>query len=105
MNELSTRKCEACQVGSPLATQQEIDQFMPQIPHWEIAEIDGVRQLRRSYSFKNFTEVGDIANQEDHHPTIVTEWGKVTVSWWTHKINGLHVNDFVMAAKTDALLK
>ena len=112
MDELSTRKCEACQIGAPLVTQQEIDDYMPQLPHWEIIEVNGVQQLRRTYTFKNFTEalsfsnkVGEIANQENHHPAILTEWGKVTVSWWSHKIHGLHANDFIMAAKTDALLK
>jgi 4a-hydroxytetrahydrobiopterin dehydratase len=44
-----------------------------------------------------------LANEEDHHPAILTEWGKVTVTWWTHKIKGLHQNDFIMAAKTDQL--
>ena len=112
MDELSTRKCEACQIGAPLVTQQEIDDYMPQLPHWEIIEVNGVQQLRRTYTFNNFTEalsfsnkVGEIANQENHHPAILTEWGKVTVSWWSHKIHGLHANDFIMAAKTDALLK
>jgi len=48
-------------------------------------------------------QVAKIANDEDHHPAILTEWGKVTVTWWTHKIRGLHLNDFIMAAKTDQL--
>jgi len=48
--------------------------------------------------------VGEIAEAEDHHPLVVTEWGRVTVQWWTHKIGGLHQNDFIMAAKTDRLL-
>lgn len=112
MEELSAKTCEACRIGAPTATQEEIDEFMPQLPHWEIAEVGGVPQLRRTYSFKNFVDalaftnkVGEIAEHEGHHPAIVTEWGKVTVSWWSHKIHGLHVNDFIMAAKTDALLK
>ncbi|HEY8097483.1 MAG TPA: 4a-hydroxytetrahydrobiopterin dehydratase, partial [Methylobacter sp.] len=49
-------------------------------------------------------KIGALCGQEGHHPTILTEWGKVTVSWWSHKIKGIHVNDFIMAAKTDALL-
>jgi 4a-hydroxytetrahydrobiopterin dehydratase len=64
----------------------------------------------RAFKFKNFTEalaftdqVGEIAEEEGHHPALFTEWGKVTVRWWTHKIGGLHENDFIMAAKTDRL--
>jgi 4a-hydroxytetrahydrobiopterin dehydratase len=49
-------------------------------------------------------QVGQIAEEEGHHPSILTEWGRVTVTWWTHKIKGLHRNDFIMAAKTDRLL-
>jgi 4a-hydroxytetrahydrobiopterin dehydratase len=83
---------------------------MPQVPDWLVKEIDGEKRLERMYKFKNFAQaiaftdqVGKIAEEEDHHPLIVTEWGKVTVQWWTHKIHGLHQNDFIMAAKTDKL--
>ena len=72
--------------------------------------VDGIKRLRRAFKFKDFREamqftnrVGELAEQEDHHPAILTEWGKVTVTWWTHKIKGLHRNDFIMAAKTDSL--
>jgi 4a-hydroxytetrahydrobiopterin dehydratase len=68
------------------------------------------RELERTFKFKDFAEalafthqVGVIAEAEDHHPTLITAWGIVTVSWRTHKIRGLHRNDFVMAAKTDQL--
>lgn len=108
MTELAGKTCEACRAGAPLATQEEIDEFMLQIPDWEIIEIDGINQLRRTFNFNNFADalsftnkVGVIAEEEGHHPAIVTEWGKVTVTWWTHKLHGLHVNDFIMAAKTD----
>lgn len=51
-----------------------------------------------------FTQkIAVLAEDENHHPAILTEWGKVTVLWWSHKINGLHVNDFIMAAKTDLI--
>ncbi len=110
MNELAKKSCEACRVGAPHATQAEIDEFMPQIPEWGMIQSDGVNQLTRTYLFKNFEQaiaftnkVGAIAEEENHHPAILTEWGKVTVIWWSHKIKGLHVNDFVMAAKTDKL--
>jgi 4a-hydroxytetrahydrobiopterin dehydratase len=111
MIDLPQMRCEVCQVGSPQASQEEIDEFMPQLKNWEIVEIDGIKKLRCKFQFANFKQalaftnkVGELAEQHDHHPTLVTEWGQVTVIWWTHKINGLHVNDFVMAAKTDYLL-
>jgi len=80
------------------------------VPDWEIVERDGVQQLERVFKFKNFVQalaftnrVGDLAEAEDHHPALLTEWGKVTVTWWTHAANGLHKNDFIAAAKTDQL--
>ena len=98
-------------MGAPLVTQAEIDEFMPQIPGWELIEVDGINRLSRTYTFNNFNEatsfsnrVGAIAEEENHHPAILTEWGKVTVTWWSKKIKGLHVNDFIMAAKTDKLV-
>lgn len=104
-------RCEACRIGAPLVSQEEIDEFMPQLPGWQIVEEDGIKRLRCSFEFANFKQalaftnkVGELAEQHDHHPSILTEWGRVTVSWWSHKIKGLHVNDFVMAAKTDYLL-
>jgi 4a-hydroxytetrahydrobiopterin dehydratase len=70
----------------------------------------GDPQLERTFRFPNFREaltftlqVGELAEAEGHHPVLVTRWGSVTVIWWTHKIRGLHRNDFIMAAKTDAL--
>ncbi|MFC2093855.1 4a-hydroxytetrahydrobiopterin dehydratase [Bacteroidota bacterium] len=111
MAELEGRTCEACEAGAPLASQEEIDKFILQIPDWEIIVIDGIKQLRRTFTFNNFVDalsftnkVGAIAEEEGHHPAILTEWGKLTVTWWTHKIKGLHVNDFIMAAKTDKLI-
>jgi 4a-hydroxytetrahydrobiopterin dehydratase len=111
MNELLAMRCEACRIGAPLVSQEEIDEFMPQLPGWQIVEEDGIKRLRCSFEFANFKQalaftnkVGELAEQHDHHPAILTEWGRVTVSWWSHKIKGLHVNDFVMAAKTDYLL-
>ncbi|MFQ5487104.1 MAG: 4a-hydroxytetrahydrobiopterin dehydratase [Gammaproteobacteria bacterium] len=84
--------------------------MQPQVPEWTIVERDGIQQLERSYPFKNFLEalaftnrVGEIAEQEGHHPDMVTSWGKVTVIWWSHKIKGLHHNDFIMAAKCDRI--
>lgn len=111
MNNLLQMRCEACRIGSPLASDTEIEEFMAQLPGWEIVEIDGIKRLRCSFEFANFKQalaftnkVGELAEEQGHHPQIITEWGRVTVLWWSHKIKGLHVNDFVMAAKTDYLL-
>ncbi len=110
MTDLTERRCEACRADAPRATEQEIEEYMTQIPDWEIVDVDGVKQLRRQYKLKNFAEalafankVGEIAEQEDHHPAILVEYGKVTLTWYTHKIKGLHVNDFIMAARSDQL--
>jgi 4a-hydroxytetrahydrobiopterin dehydratase len=111
MTELTTKQCEACRADAPRVTAAQIVELTPQIPEWELLEVDGIQRLSRAYSFDNFEQalrftnkVGALAEQEAHHPAILTEWGQVTVTWWTHKIRGLHVNDFIMAAKTDALL-
>ena len=107
---LSGQTCIPCSGTLPPATPEEIAILHQQIPLWSLIEVDGISQLQRQYSFKNFVtalaftnEVGRIAEAAGHHPVLITEWGKVTVTWWTHAINGLHHNDFVMAAKTDEL--
>jgi len=88
----------------------EIEGLRDQVPDWKVIEVDGEKHLQRVYSFKDFQEalnfanqVGRIAEQQDHHPALLVEWGKVTLDWWTHKIGGLHQNDFIMAVKSDDL--
>jgi 4a-hydroxytetrahydrobiopterin dehydratase len=110
MEDLEQMKCEVCRVGAPKVTDEEAAEYLKQIPEWTILENDGVKRLERLFTFKNFVDalaftnkVGQIAEEEGHHPAILTEWGKVAVAWWTHKIGGLHRNDFIMAAKTDQL--
>jgi 4a-hydroxytetrahydrobiopterin dehydratase len=109
MATLTTEKCTACRRDSPLVTEAEIAELKPQIPEWTLLEREGIQRLERVFRFGNFAEalrfsnrVGDLAEEEGHHPAILTEWGRVTVTLWTHKIRGLHRNDFVMAAKVDA---
>ena len=111
MNDLAGKKCVACRADAPRVTREEVKRFMPQLPQWNLIQVEGVDRLTRTFKFNNFIEaltftnrVGELAEQEQHHPALLTEWGRVTVSWWTHKIKGLHVNDFVMAAKTDMLI-
>lgn len=110
METLAEMRCVACRRDSPTVTDAEIAELHPQVPDWELVEVDGIKRLRRVFSFGDFAaalaftnEVGAIAEEEGHHPALLTEWGRTTVSWWTHKIKGLHRNDFVMAAKTDRL--
>ena len=107
---LAEMRCVACRRDAPTVTDAEIAALHPQVPDWQIVEVDGVARLTRVFAFDDFaqalqftTRVGEIAEEEGHHPALLTEWGRTTVTWWTHKIRGLHRNDFVMAAKTDRL--
>ncbi len=110
METLIDLKCVACRADAPQVTEAEIAQFQPQVPEWQLLNRGGIPQLERVYKFKNFSDalaftnrVGELAEAEDHHPAILLEWGRVTVTWWTHTIKGLHRNDFIMAARTDRL--
>lgn len=110
MPELLREKCTACRADAPRVTDAEIAELKPQIPDWEFIEQNGIPQLKKLFTFKNFKEalafankIGELAESEGHHPAILVEWGKVTVWWWTHKIKGLHKNDLIMAAKTNQL--
>lgn len=107
---LTQRHCEACRTDTPALTDSEIAESKTAIPDWAIVTRNGVKKLQRTYKFKDFKQaqaflnsVADIAEQEFHHPSLLLEWGKLTVTWWTHKINGLHRNDFIMAARTEQL--
>jgi len=89
---------------------EEVRLLLKQIPGWDLVNRDAGPVLTRQFKFVNFSSalrftdlVGQLAEVQGHHPAILTEWGRVTVSWWTHIIHGLHRNDFIMAAKTDAV--
>ena len=110
MTELREMKCVACRGDEPKLTESEILELQPQVAEWQVKEVNGMKRLERVFKFKNFAQaleftnkIGAIAEQEDHHPLIITEYGRVTVDWWTHAIGGLHKNDFIMAAKSDHL--
>jgi 4a-hydroxytetrahydrobiopterin dehydratase len=110
MDRLAGMKCTVCRQGAPRVTEEEIAAYHSQVPEWQIVERDGIKRLERVFKFPDFAQaltftnrVGDIAEAEGHHPALLTEWGRVTVRWWTHKIKGLHRNDFIMASKTDTL--
>ena len=112
MDSLAQMECVACQAGEPTVSEAESQEYLKQLPEWQIVEELGVSQLVRAFNFPDFASalnftnrVGALAEQEGHHPALLTEWGRVTVSWWTHVIGGLHRNDFILAARTTDLYK
>ena len=111
-NELSQNICEACRADADALQETEIQELLPQIPSWTVCEEESIKKLICSFAFLTYedsvkftNEVAKLADKEDHHPEIFLEWGKVTVTWWSHKIKGLHINDFICASKTDVLFK
>lgn len=109
-SDLTQSHCEACRIDATKVNEAEAISLQKHIPNWQRLDVQGIQQLQRTYTFPNFADalkftnkVGAIAEDEGHHPAILTEWGEVKVSWWSHKIKGLHRNDFIMAAKTDRL--
>jgi 4a-hydroxytetrahydrobiopterin dehydratase len=110
MSDLTGMTCTACRQGEPTLSDAEVAAARAQIPGWEVVEADGIKRLARTFAFRDFAQalefanrVGELAEAEGHHPALLTEWGRTTVTWWTHKIRGLHRNDLIMAAKTDQL--
>lgn len=108
--DLAGETCVPCRGGEPTLGENEIEALLPEVPGWRVAERDGVKRLEREFRFADFASalrftvgVGERAEEAGHHPALLTEWGRVTVSWWTHAIGGLHRNDFVMAARTDTV--
>ncbi len=108
MAELVKEKCVACRRDSPRVTETEMKELTAEIPDWTVSEREGIPRLEKVFKFPNFVDaltftnrIGAIAEEQGHHPALTTEWGRVTVAWWTHKIRGLHRNDFIMAARTD----
>ena len=109
MKNLKGQKCVACTIDAPLVDEAEYTALMSDLPDWEIITGD-INKLVKVYSFSNYQDsiafannVAEMAEIEDHHPAILLEWGSVRVTWWSHKIKGLHMNDFICAAKTDEL--
>ena len=105
---LADNTCVPCRGGVPSLEPQKIQELLGQLESGWALNDQG--HIERTYEFPNFANalaftnrVGNVAEIEGHHPDLLTEWGKVTVTWWSHKIKGLHRNDFIMAAKTDAL--
>jgi 4a-hydroxytetrahydrobiopterin dehydratase len=111
MSDLSSQSCVACRGDAPQVSEKQLAELIGEIPDWIPQVREGVMQLERVFKFKNFrlalaftNRIGEMAEAQGHHPGLLTEWGKVTVTWWTHAIGGLHENDFICAAKTDKVL-
>ncbi len=107
MTQLSEKKCIPCQGGIPPLTESEIAPLLEEVTGWSVIE---THHLEKEYLFDNFKQaleftnkVGDLAEDEGHHPDIYLAWGKVKIQIWTHKINGLNESDFILAAKIDTL--
>ena len=110
MNDLATQKCSPAKADAPHVTHEEVAAFLEQLPGWQVTKEEDLNKLRKTFFFKQYKDavafverVAASADAHEHHPVIVLEWGRVTISWWTHVLKGLHINDFIMAAKTNAL--
>ncbi|AQU82601.1 MULTISPECIES: 4a-hydroxytetrahydrobiopterin dehydratase [unclassified Halomonas] len=108
MSSLAQATCEPCASGTPPLDSKACKTYQAALPEWQIIDHDGIMKLTRRFTFRNFADaltftqrVGELAEQAGHHPSIVIEWGKATVTWWSHDIKGLHLNDFILAARTD----
>jgi 4a-hydroxytetrahydrobiopterin dehydratase len=107
MSSLASGKWVACRAGSPTVTDSELAELLPQ---WQVKKVEGMKRLESVFKCKNFVhalafinKVGAVAEEENHYPLVITDWGRVTFNWWSPNIRGLHKNDFIMAAKTDEL--
>jgi len=108
MTDLLSKQCVPCSIGAPTLNEEEINELLPSLKDgWSVLNNE---KIEKSYKFKNFKEaldfvnkVGELAEEEGHHPDIFLSWGKVIIQLWTHKIGGLHENDFILAAKIDEL--
>lgn len=108
--EISQMNCVPCRKGEPSLSAAEIAALQPEVPGWDLVEVEGEARLRRRFRFKTYARaaaftqaVAEQADAQDHHPAILLEWRQVTVEWWTHVLNGLHRNDFIMAARCDRI--
>lgn len=109
--ELDKKTCIPCQGGMPSLGATEIEQLLPNVPDWKVIEVEGMKRLERTIEFKDFVDnmkfvnaVAGVAEAEGHHPDLHIHWNRLRVEIWTHKIGGLHENDFILASKIDRLV-
>ena len=112
MVNYASKICQACSADATAATTREIEEFLQTHQDWNLSTEVDFPQLKREYTFRNFADaqkfanlIGDLAEKEGHHPSILLEYGKVTVLWWSHKIKSLHINDFILSSKTEEIYK
>ena len=110
MNDLVNQECVVCRADSPRISRVDSQRYMDVLRDWNINQSDNIDKLHRRFAFSGFSaaleftnKIGGLAEKEDHHPVLVTEWGAVEVFWWTHVVHGLHRNDFVLAARCDEI--
>jgi 4a-hydroxytetrahydrobiopterin dehydratase len=105
MKDLASKTCVPCRGGTPSLAGQELQALAKEVPQWQV--VDG-HHITRAFTFPDFrralafvNQVGELAEEQGHHPDILLSWGKAEVTTWTHKINGLSEGDFILAAKID----
>lgn len=111
MPALIEQALQPCNSLSSTLSQEESKQLLSQLSGWSIEIENEIERIKKVYKFKNFSsavifanKISELADTADHHPCICIEWGKATVTWWTHDISGLFINDFIMAAKCDGII-
>jgi len=110
MKPLQTLKCEVCHEGVASMAAEQVAEGLLQLPDWQCDNPQQPTRLFRRFIFRDFAQalrftnaVGSFAEQQNHHPDLLTRWGAVEVTWYTHKTGGLHLNDFICAAQTDRI--
>ena len=110
MSDLRTDTLDTSEVNAKKLLSEQIESLLVQLPGWVVKQVESVDRIEKVFSFKDFRDalaftnkVGALAEQANHHPALLTEWGQVTVTWWSHDLGGLHRNDMIMAARTDQL--
>ena len=109
MTDLSEKTCSACEIGAPLVPHDQQIDLLKELDGWIIDNSD-ISKLIKEFKFDNYEQsirftnlIADLAEVQDHHPKITLEWGKVNLEWWSHKIKGLHMNDFICAAQSEEI--
>ncbi|MBC7322239.1 MAG: 4a-hydroxytetrahydrobiopterin dehydratase [Acetomicrobium sp.] len=112
MEKLTNQRCVPCEGGIPPMTREEAEEYLSQVPSWRIVEDEGILKLNKTFKFKNFREswqffdrIAELAESEGHHPDISVHYNRVIVTLFTYAIKGLFLNDFIMAAKIEEILK
>ena len=111
MTKLSKETCSACEIGAPLVTHDQQLELLNELDGWIIDSTD-ISKLIKEFKLNNYEQsirfanlIATLAESQDHHPKITLEWGSVSLEWWSHNIKGLHINDFICAAKSDEIFK